>query len=188
MKSKKLAESNPIYIGSLNGQDQSIQIKILSDIDTWWHLSRLLIAPTPDRATSPLSAWTAPIQWHSDTWQRSTYQNHIIWHQIIFSKWCLTLTSNIELSCQYDSLMMVLYSSKWQNIRRSHLEETSYQIGVRYDMKWLPSSNMTKSRGGMHRITLDLGVGGNCWGKSIDSRLKSTNFDFDSTKADRSHK
>ena len=113
----------------------------------WQHLGRPWIgrfdAPTPDRATSALSAGTTLTQWYSDTWQRSTCQNHIVRCRIIFSKWCLILISNTESSCQYDSLMMILYSSKWQNSRRSYSEETSNQIGVRYDTKWLPSSNMT---------------------------------------------
>ena len=52
MKSRNLAESDPIYIGSLNDRDESGQIKDPSDDDMWQHLDRLLVgwfdAPVPD--------------------------------------------------------------------------------------------------------------------------------------------
>ena len=60
IQSKSLAESDPIYIESINGPDEGGRIEISSDDDTWQYPNQPLVgrfdAPAPDRATSPSSA------------------------------------------------------------------------------------------------------------------------------------
>ena len=87
--------------------------------------------------------WTAPIQRHSNTWSKSTSQNHIIRNRIIFMKWCPIQTSDTELSYRYDSLMVVLHHWNDKSIEElSYLKVTSSQIEAWGDMWQLPSSNV----------------------------------------------